>query len=317
MVSAALALSVVFLPACEKERPRRSPPTVFPSLEPPPPVLECNFDLASRAGEAPGGDFQMCFAPAVGQPWRPPSPSPVPLADGGIVVVDAGAIGSDAGSDARAAPQSPCPDDMMLVDGMYCPKVRHTCNKGLEPGGVLAGQRCAEYGEPECKSPRERRRFCIDRDEFAVAGEDLPLVEQSWTMAKNTCESIDKRLCFGSEWEFACEGEEMRPYPYGYVRDSNLCNHDRKNLSHRGKLRDLRVAAGDRPNCLSPFGVRNLVGNVDEWAIRDGFIKPYRATMRGGWWLAGRNNCRAQTTAHDEVYFGAQSGFRCCKDAAF
>ena len=140
-------------------------------------------------------------------------------------------------------------------------------------------------------------------------------MNQSFTMAADTCASHDKRLCFGSEWEFACEGDQLLAYPYGFERDAERCNHDRENLSHRGKLRDLRVPSSARPRCTSPFGVRAMVGNVDEWVIRDGFVRPWRAALRGGWWLAGRNNCRAATTAHDEYFNGPQTGFRCCANA--
>lgn len=300
---ARFVLAAVALLACER-RAKPQEPATLPPPAPPPPVLECRYDPVSRPGNAPSDGLDVCYLPDEALVWREPPPA-----------ADAGADAGDAAAD--AGPTQPCPDDMLLVDGQYCPKVVHTCDKGVEAAGVLKGQRCAEYGEPKCDSDREHRRFCIDRDEYAPEEEALPLVHHSWTMARDTCQSLGKRMCFGSEWEFACEGEEMRPYPYGYVRDASLCNHDRKNLSLRGKLRDLRVESDERPNCLSPFGVRNLVGNVDEWTIRDGFIKPYRSALRGGWWLAGRNNCRAATTAHDEFYFGPQTGFRCCKDAAY
>jgi len=235
---------------------------------------------------------------------------------------DAGTVGTalpDAGSAAADAgvPMDPCPPDMVLVEGEYCPDVRHKCLRYLDETakGQLA-HRCAAYDRsPACAAAREHRRFCIDRDEYAAPNSKLPLVQQSWTGSQEICTSLGKRLCFGSEWEFACEGEALLPYPYGFERDAKLCNHDRDNLSHRGKLRDLRVAGEDRPECTSPFGVRNLVGNVDEWVVRDGFIRPWRSELRGGWWLAGRNNCRASTTGHDEYYFGGQTGFRCCKNA--
>ena len=142
-------------------------------------------------------------------------------------------------------------------------------------------------------------------------------MDQSWTTTKELCESQGKRLCFESEWQFACEGEQLLPYPFGFVRDAKLCNFDLTDLENRnsGKLYDKRVRPADRPKCLSPFGVRNMVGNVDEWTYRDAYVKPYRAALHGGWWLAGRNNCRAATTGHDEYYFGPQTGVRCCASA--
>jgi len=40
---------------------------------------------------------------------------------------------------------------------------------------------------------------------------------------------------------------------------------------------------------------------------------PRRAILRGGWWLIGRNRCRAATDNHSELYAGVQTGFRCCR----
>jgi formylglycine-generating enzyme required for sulfatase activity len=67
--------------------------------------------------------------------------------------------------------------------------------------------------------------------------------------------------------------------------------------------------------CVSPFGVRSLVGNVDEWVVRDVTWGRWESALKGGWWLAGRNRCRPATTAHDEHYRDFQTGFRCCADA--
>ena len=107
------------------------------------------------------------------------------------------------------------------------------------------------------------------------------------------------------------------PYPYGNVRDGARCNHDVVGdlFSMRGKLVDRRVPAASLPSCESPFGVRNLVGNVDEWTTRAGNESPWRSILRGGWWLTGRNRCRAATESHNEIYAGPQTGFRCCKEA--
>lgn len=278
--------------------------------------MECRFEPVSVPGERAVAGVEMCYTPSGETPWwlaLTPEAGAPPGSDAGDGAI-APSASADAGSDFPA-----CPPEMVLVEGSYCPKVEHTCLEYMDdktPGGFLSRHRCARFDHnPTCKAPREQRRFCIDRDEYTPEGATLPLVDQSWTMARDLCASLGKRLCFESEWQFACEGEEMRPYPYGFERDSKRCNHDQTNLSHRGKLRDLRVPSSARPDCESPFGVRNLVGNVDEWAYRDGFVKPYRSALRGGWWLAGRNNCMAATTGHDEYYFGPQTGVRCCATA--
>jgi sulfatase modifying factor 1 len=223
---------------------------------------------------------------------------------------------------AEAPPGESCPAGMALVDGEYCPVVRHACKHWLEDPEKVPYARCGEY-EPssECLVPREHRRFCVDVEEYKKPGERLPAVHVSWTTAKKICESDGKRLCLESEWQFACEGEELRPYPYGYVRDASVCNFDRDQLYlPDGGLRDMRASADEFPACVSPFGVHDMVGNVDEWTVHDDgdghpVTYPHRSALRGGWWMAARNRCRAATTAHDEIYEGAQTGFRCCADA--
>ncbi len=212
-----------------------------------------------------------------------------------------------------------CPAGMALVEGEYCPEVEHTCAKWLETTGRYKHYRCAEYTGARCLSKqREHRRFCIDRDEYAPQGEALPAQRQSWTDAQRTCEGLGKRVCLESEWNFACEGEEMRPYPYGWKRDAEACNADRVDIYERdGSLRDLRVGAGDKPRCVSPFGVHNLSGNLEEWTTIDASaaIQAPRPAMKGAYWQPSRNHCRAAQTAHDRYYHGTETGFRCCSDA--
>ncbi len=217
-----------------------------------------------------------------------------------------------------AQSQAGCPSDMVLATGNYCPDVRHNCLQWMDPPGPYENFRCAEYGAPTCLSEKKSAlHFCIDRDEYTPPGETLPAVHHSWTTAKATCEAQGKRLCLESEWQFACEGEEMRPYPYGFKRDVTACNIDRTNLGKpNAGLRDLRVPAGSHPKCVSPFGVRDMSGNVEEWATLDHPIDlSDKSTMKGAWWLPGRNTCRAATTGHGELYEGAQVGVRCCRDA--
>ncbi|MDB4946925.1 MAG: putative signal transduction protein with Nacht domain protein [Labilithrix sp.] len=221
-----------------------------------------------------------------------------------------------------AAPgtRSPCASGMVLVDGDYCPEPEQVCLKWLDPP-PYDNLRCGEFKKPaSCKVPRVHRRYCVDRDEYAEpaasVAEALPLVNKTWTEAKGLCEQRGARLCKESEWEFACEGEAMLPYPYGFSREAGMCNIDRTDLGGAGdKLTDHRASAGSFPGCTSPFGAHHMTGNVDEWAEREGATAPHRSALRGGWWLPGRNRCRAATLHHDENYGAKQVGFRCCADA--
>ena len=118
------------------------------------------------------------------------------------------------------------------------------------------------------------------------------------------CALLGKRLCTESEWNFACEGDEMRPYPYGFTCEP-ICNQDRQDLVQQTAggqvLRDFREPSGARPGCVSPFGAVDLVGNLDEPVVRDHAMNDsrFRAALKGGWWMPARNRCRPATTAHD------------------
>jgi formylglycine-generating enzyme required for sulfatase activity len=210
---------------------------------------------------------------------------------------------------------------MLLIEGDYCPDADQTCLKWLDPP-PYQNLRCGEYAKPaKCKGQRQHRKFCIDREEYVenVASVSdpsaIPTVNKSWTEAKAICEARSGRLCKESEWEFACEGPDMNPYPYGFKRESTACNIDRTDLGGMNeKLIDHRAPLSAFPQCTSAFGVHDMTGNVDEWVEREGIAPPYRSALRGGWWLPGRNRCRAATTHHDESYSAKQVGFRCCAD---
>ncbi len=217
-----------------------------------------------------------------------------------------------------AAPAEPtsCGEGMALVEGKYCPDVRLNCRKYLDPEGRYEYFRCAEYGPSTCLSKeRKQMRFCIDKHEFTEQGETLPANHRSWRDGDRTCRKLGKRMCMESEYNFACEGENMQPYPYGFTRDATACNADRDDVvSPQGTLRDLRAPSGSYERCVSPFGVADLAGNLEEFVTIDRST-PARPAMKGSYWQPGRNFCRAAQTAHDMYYNGTETGFRCCSDA--
>ena len=211
---------------------------------------------------------------------------------------------------------SVCGEGMALVEGKYCPNVRLNCKKYLDPKGAYEYFRCAEYGPSTCLSKeRKAMRFCMDKHEFTESGETLPANHRSWRDGDRTCRKLGKRMCMESEYNFACEGENMQPYPYGFVRDATACNADRDDVvSPAGTLRDLRAPSGSYERCNSPFGVSDLAGNLEEFVTIDR-TTPARPAMKGSYWQPGRNFCRAAQTAHDMYYNGTETGFRCCSDA--
>lgn len=251
------------------------------------------------------------------------------------VTGDAVAVNVNPGSDiaATGVPGAPpgavpanggaCPPEMVAVEGEYCTEVRHNCVKWLDDA-TLPYARCGEY-EPKatCVGERIKMSFCIDRFEYTKPGEDKPMNHASFVIAQDTCKNLGKRVCTEDEWNFACEGEEMRPYPYGWKREAK-CNQDRPKedlYDPENKqfqvLADRRMPAGANKECVSPFGVHDMVGNLDEPVLRESqrYAYPYRNGLKGGWWMPARNRCRPATTKHDDHYHDIQVGVRCCSDA--
>jgi formylglycine-generating enzyme len=232
---------------------------------------------------------------------------------------------------AMSLPQNPtenreaCPGGMVLVEGSWCPEVSQPCVEWKDDPAKTQFARCARYAEPStCKSHREPTRFCIDKYESADDS-GMPAADVSWTQAAAACQAVGKRLCKEHEWVFACEGEEMRPYPYGFVRNPAVCNFEISEglATNKGELADKRQPVTANPDCVSPFGVVNMVGNIDEWVVLD---KPHYSQvnggrkmmsgLKGGWWGPLRNRCRPTTVDHDEFFHELQTGYRCCADAS-
>jgi sulfatase modifying factor 1 len=195
-------------------------------------------------------------------------------------------------------------------------------------------ERCAEYDRDKWLAlskdlPVVAQHFCIDRFEYPNRKDEYPIILVSWFEAKNACQSEGKRLCTEDEWTFACEGDEARPYPNGYVRDPEACLNDRpwrqfhdsalfpRNGENAKQELDRLwqgLPSGARPLCKSPFGVYDLTGNVDEWT-RSSVPGERPSVLKGGYWGPVRTRCRPATKAHDESHVFYQQGFRCCADA--
>lgn len=238
-----------------------------------------------------------------------PTPAPTPALEAGSALASALASGPTPAA---------CPARMVLVDGEYCTAVRQDCLAWADPPSTPFA-RCAKFAPSVCEGSRVHMRFCVDQDEYAPPGDALPLGDASWSEARDLCGRQGKRLCKETEWEFACEGEDMLPYPTGYDRDSTAaCNVDKLDLVDptTRKLRDLRQPPSELERCKSPFGVRSMSGNIDEWVWRNRTRGPWRSALKGGWWMPARDRCRPATTAHGEHFSDVQTGLRCCADMA-
>jgi len=215
-----------------------------------------------------------------------------------------------------------CAPEMLHITGTYCTQVIQLCKSYMEPPETTPFARCLEFNKSKCIGKNVEMNFCIDKEEYFNPIDRIPLSNVSWTIAKSLCEKQNKRLCSEPEWNFACEGEEIYPYTTGYSRPSKQCNIDTvKDIICNNGLCDHRNSVVQNPECLSPFGVHNMSGNVDEWVevpkyqhskIPDLWM---RSSLKGGHWLPVRNRCRPKTDDHDESFHQISVGFRCCKDS--
>jgi sulfatase modifying factor 1 len=221
-------------------------------------------------------------------------------------------------------PPSPCAANMVEVEGDYCPWLEQKCLRWIDPETKM---RCAEFAPTsKCQSKTTRKHFCIDRFEYPNVPGEKPVVMKTWYEAQDACKAQGKRLCGDSEWTLACEGQERMPYPYGYARNAEACNIDRPHPEPNERLLanpatrdaeaarlDQREVSGGKEACVSPFGVHDMTGNVDEWVINESGA-PYKSGLKGGYWGPVRTRCRPMTTAHSEIFSFYQIGFRCCGD---
>lgn len=236
---------------------------------------------------------------------------------------------------AAVAGPNPCPNNMVLAEGEFCPDVEQNCLQWVDATGAPTDPpapgttgRCGVWQFPSrCKSAKTvYKRFCIDKYEYPNIEGQRPQSWMTWYDVKRACESQGKRMCTRSEWTFACEGPEMKPYSYGdgYHRDRTACNIDnpvpkgvdvfKSKAPHDAmsqKLDSMLVPSGSMPRCVSPFGVYDMIGNIDEQIVNE-TGRPYVSGLMGGHIFGVRNACRPMTEAHGPDFGWYETGGRCC-----
>lgn len=248
-------------------------------------------------------------------------------------------------TDAREGTRGVCPAGMVEVRGDMLAEPSpnpysderigslqlRTCTRWLQKHYP---ERCAEFDRDRWLAiqqslPRQPMHYCIDRFEYPNLAGQFPLIHVSWLEARDVCVDQGKRLCSEDEWTFACEGQEGKPYPYGYSRDPSRCVVDQEWRPYDGHAMIRRddedtmleldrlwqgVASGARAGCRSDFGVYDMTGNVDEWTRS---VRPLErpSILKGGYWGPVRGRCRPSTRSHTPDYVFYQQGFRCCQAA--
>jgi sulfatase modifying factor 1 len=256
-----------------------------------------------------------CAPPAA----EPPRPAPPPSV----------AIEAPPPVPAPAEPAEPkaCPADMALVAGDYCTTVEHRCL--VEWFAPQNKKRvCEQFAEvAKCTGKRVAKRYCVDVYEWRNEKGERPEVMNNFHQAQVKCAAAGKRLCSESEWSFACEGPDMKPFPYGFIRDPTKCNgdhqYDNPSLEKMNKRDPAELArlwkgvpSGSQPECVSDFGVADMPGNADEVCAGESGQAKFSSVHTGGPWYSGvRNQCRPKVYTHGEETYGYFLSFRCCSEA--
>lgn len=238
-------------------------------------------------------------------------------------------------TDAAEGNRGTCAPGMIEVKGNYKVSAvadelqKSVCSKWINREYP---ERCASFDKDKWKVLRDKlpdkaMRFCIDRYEYPNVKGQYPIILVNFPESEALCKEVGKRLCSEDEWTFACEGEEAMPYPYGYDRDKDACVTDKpwrpydpdayyKKGAVVTELDKLwqGLPSGSQPKCKSPFGVYDMIGNVDEWTRSA--TAGRRSILKGGYWGPVRTRCRPTTRAHGEAHAFYQQGFRCCGDAS-
>ena len=170
--------------------------------------------------------------------------------------------------------------------------------------------------------------FCIDRFEAPNIQGDLPMVMQSLEDAESWCAERGKRVCRESEWERACHSTDNRRYSRGHTPDRTTCNNGWQwvpwNFDPRRGRRAINAEvlrlyhaapSGAFESCVTPEGVHDLDGNVEEWTIAEKPGHPWRGTLKGGFWAKPWTRCNGSNDVHEPTFRFYETGFRCCMDS--
>lgn len=154
--------------------------------------------------------------------------------------------------------------------------------------------------------------------------------------ATQACSNAGKRLCSVTEFHEACRGASAANYyPYGgQTKSKGYCNEGKgssmplffgnnPNNWTYADFNDPRLnqwdgglaPSGSYPQCVSPYGVYDCVGNLHEWGD-DAADANGHGRFRGGFYGDAEINghgCLYVTSAHGLTYHDYSTGFRCCK----
>ncbi len=174
------------------------------------------------------------------------------------------------------------------------------------------------------------KSFWIDSFEASIdaSGKALSLpavapANATWFEAKAACEKAGKRLCTSEEWVSACQNAsavdddhngnfaddyvEGNQYPFADWYDAGMCrDSEDKAAGHPG-------LTGGMARCVTPGGVFDLAGNVQEWV---GASEGEAMLLGGDFAVGDHADCYRPNNTFGPGHRNQGIGFRCCADAS-
>ncbi|MDF2692695.1 MAG: hypothetical protein K0S65_1078 [Labilithrix sp.] len=214
------------------------------------------------------------------------------------------------GSDDKKAPPNERPSRAVVVSPFWIDKTEVS---------VGAYRACVDRGA--CPRPARTSASCT----YDLGDPMLPVSCVPWTSAQAYCVAMNKRLPREVEWELAARGTSAIKYPWGGASavgcGAAVTMASESTPRSCGGKKPARV--GSHPAGVSPYGVHDMSGNVEEWvsdwygeAVSD--LSPRAGSshvLRGGGWLSLPSQAKATSRNWGSAReMGPNVGFRCARD---